>query len=155
MTTKTTTTKRTLTPSRKALKVAKQNFWAAVACCTVAIVLTGLSLTDLANGFQIVTKCPGWQAWSLAIGIDCGFISFETALMVAPTKAIRDRRSTWATPAVIGLMTGSALFNAVAFSANADGYYVYVAWGLGVAIPAVIFAMTKIAGDMLLEQRTK
>jgi hypothetical protein len=45
----------------------------------VACVLTALSLNHLARGIGMVTGAAEWEAWSMAAGIDLGFVSLELA----------------------------------------------------------------------------
>lgn len=138
--------------SPKQIKIARQRRYAAFALCGFAVVLTCLSLTDLSEGIKLVTKCAAWQSWALAIGIDCSFLGFEVAAMTCPTNA-KVTRITF--PAIIALLSMSAIFNALAFSHEAAGWEIIPAVGLGVAIPAIIFALTKVAGAILLIDTAK
>jgi hypothetical protein len=119
--------------------------WAAVAVAVVAVVLTGLSLAHLAAGIALVTKAPTWEAWSMAVGIDLGFIAMELAQLCAVSDAVRRDISRWSRPAILGTIVASAAMNALAFGAQADGWMIYPAVGLGVAVPALVYALSRVA----------
>lgn len=116
----------------------------------VALTLTALSLTHLADGISMVTHASCIQAWSMAVGIDLGFIALEVAQMSASTPTVQKQINRWAKPAVIITIAVSAIMNAFAFGGQATGSFVYAAWGLGVAIPALIYVLTRVGVDMWL-----
>jgi hypothetical protein len=60
----------------------------------VACVLTALSLNHLARGIGMVTGAAEWEAWSMAAGIDLGFVSLELAQSGAPAGSICAARGT-------------------------------------------------------------
>ena len=65
----------------------------------------------------------------------------------------KDRKALakFATPTVIGTLCGSAIMNAFAFASHADNVVMTVAAvAMGVAIPALIYAFTRIAADRWL-----
>ena len=119
--------------------------WSAIAVALVAVVLTLLSLTHLAHGIVLVTHAPLWEAVAMAVGIDLGFIALEIAQLCAATPAVRREVSRWTGPAIIGTLVVSGVLNGVAFGAQATGWMVYPAAGLGVAIPALIYALSRVA----------
>jgi hypothetical protein len=51
-------------------------------------------------------------------------------------------------PAIAGALAISAAMNGFAFEAHADGFLIYPAIGLGLAIPALIYALTKVAATL-------
>lgn len=109
---------------------------------SVATGLTGLSLTDLAHGTELVTGLHGWQPWAMAFGIDCGFVSLEVAGQISPQAAPRVR--------MIGcvlVLILSAVMNGMAFSEHATN--VVFAWLLGIIIPVLIFGLVHVASHML------
>jgi hypothetical protein len=58
---------------------------------------------------------------------------------------VRKEVSRFARPAIWGALAGSAAMNAFAFAAQADGYTMMAAAvTLGVAIPALIYALTRV-----------
>lgn len=117
---------------------------AAGAVGLVAIVLTGLSLSHLAHGIALVTNAPLWEAWAMAIGIDLGFLAFELAQLCAASPAVRREIETFTKPAIIGTLAASSLMNGLAFGSAAQGNMVYFAAALGFAIPALIYALSRV-----------
>ena len=51
-------------------------------------------------------------------------------------------------PAIIGVTTSAAM-NAFAFASHADGLLIYPTIGLGFAVPALVYALTKTGAIML------
>jgi tellurite resistance protein TehA-like permease len=104
--------KQTPAPAKRAKKRAQKNIQpscavAAVGILAVGLVLVGLSLSHLAEGVQLVTGSGTTGAWSMAIGIDLGFVALEVALLAAPI-AIRPDASKYASPAIAGTLATSA-----------------------------------------------
>lgn len=118
---------------------------AAAAVGAVAMVLTGLSLHHLASGIELVTKAPTAEAWAMAIGIDLGFIALEGAQLCAASQAAAKAIGRWSKPAIVGTLAASAVMNALAFAAQAEGLLVYPAAALGLAIPALIYCLSRVA----------
>jgi hypothetical protein len=117
---------------------------AAGAVAAVAIVLTGLSLSHLAHGIALVTNAPAIEAWAMAVGIDLGFIALELGQLCAATPAVRREVEQFTRPAIIGTLAASALMNGMAFGYAAQGNMVYFAAALGIAIPAMIYALSRV-----------
>jgi hypothetical protein len=115
---------------------------AAAAILAVALILVGLSLSHLAEGVQIVTGSEPIGAWSMAAGIDLGFVVLEIALLVAPVE-LRPAVSQYASPAIKGTLATSAAMNTFAFASHAHGLMICPAIALGCAIPCLIYALTK------------
>lgn len=124
---------------------AKRQQAAAAAVASVAIVLTALSLAHLAHGIALVTNAPMIEAWCMAVGIDLGFIALELAQLCAATPAIRRNVERFSRPAIVGTLAASAVMNALAFGSAAEGNLAYVAAALGVAIPAMVYALSRTA----------
>jgi hypothetical protein len=121
----------------------------------VAVALTALSLHDLAEGVRIVTHSATWQSYAMASGIDLGFISTELAMLTATDKE-RKSMARFANPAIIGTLCGSAVMNAFAFVKDADGLVMAAAAiAMGVAIPALIYAFTRIGADRWISAHNK
>jgi hypothetical protein len=116
-----------------------------MAVASVAVVLTMLSLSHLAHGIHLVTQAPTWDAWSMAVGIDLGFVALEIAQLCAATERVRQEIGRWTKPAILGTIVASAAMNALAFGAQADGWMLYPAVGLGLAIPALIYCLSRVA----------
>jgi hypothetical protein len=118
--------------------------WVAVGCAAVAATLLVLSLAHLSHGIVAITRCASWEGLALAIGVDAGLIAAEAAQLVAGAAAARAIRR-WCNAVIIGTLLWSGLLNAVAFAASAEGAWLYASIGFGAAIPAMIFALTRIS----------
>lgn len=128
----------------------------AVAIGLVASVLTALSLSHLAHGIEIVTASPTWEAWAMAIGIDLSFVVLELAGLVRLADPVRKTIQKYLTPSIIGTLVGSAILNAFAFAAQASGTMMQVAAiVIGVAIPALIYALTRIGATLYIDYSSR
>ena len=136
-------------------KAMRRQKLASTAVGLVAVTLTGLSLCHLAQGIEIVTSAPTFETWAMAIGIDLGFISLEAAQIMATTDKLRKAIGRYTKPAIIGTLAGSAAMNAFAFGAQATGWKIYPAVILGLAIPALIYAMTRIGAALYIDCHSK
>ncbi len=132
--------KRGKKPAQK--KIQPSGAIAAAGILAVGLVLVALSLAHLAEGVQLVTGSDPTGAWSMAAGIDLGFVALEVALLAAPIE-IRPAVSKYASPAIVGTLATSAAMNAFAFASHAHGLMIYPAIALGCAVPALIYALTK------------
>lgn len=122
----------------------RQQLLSGAAVCFAALTLTGLSLNHLAHGISIVTHASTIEGWAMAIGIDFGFVALEMAKMSAiGEKHIKEINSE-ANPTIVGMMVGSAVLNAFAFGVQSEGWMLYPAIALGLAIPAMIYKLTKV-----------
>ena len=146
----TKTVKRVNRPKRRAAQAYKTAL-AASGILAVGLVLVALSLSHLAEGVQLVTGSQPASAWSMAIGIDLGFVALELAILAAPAST-RPAVHQYAAPAIVGTLAVSAAMNAFAFASHAQGLMLYPAIGLGCAIPALIFALTKTAATLALHK---
>lgn len=132
-------------------KIARQGF-ASYAVGTVALVLTGLSLSHLAAGVQTLTHGSEWHAWAMALGIDLGFIGLELAQLCVTTADLRRTVERFACPAVQGTLVMSALMNAYAFAIHApNAWFAGAACVLGVSIPALIYVLTRVSVAMWID----
>ena len=121
---------------------------AAGAIGAVATTLTALSLTHLAHGVEIVTHTAGWEAWAFAIGIDLGFIALEIANLSCATVTVERAIARWTNTAIVGTLAGSAVMNATAFAADVTGELAYAAAALCIAIPALVYVLTRVGVDL-------
>lgn len=132
-------------------KIARQAF-ASYAVASVALVLTGLSLSHLAAGVQMLTQGAAWHAWAMALGIDLGFIGLELAQLCVTTADLRRTVERFAHPAVQGTLVMSAIMNAYAFAIHAPSWpFVIAACTLGVSIPALIYVLTRVSVAMWID----
>jgi len=146
---------RTLRKSRRRFRADRRQVFAAAGIGVVASTLTALSLTHLAHGISIVTSAPAWESWAMAIGIDLGFVALEGAQLTSTSEKLRREVIKYTKPAIIGTLTGSAVMNAFAFSAQTSGWMTGAAIVLGLAIPALIYALTRIGGAMYIDSHNK
>jgi hypothetical protein len=72
-------------------------------------------------------------------------------MLIAPA-AVRPAVARYASPAIIGTLATSAAMNAFAFASHAEGLMIYPAIGLGFAVPALIYALTKTGAIIYLEK---
>jgi hypothetical protein len=122
----------------------------AVGIGAVAVTLTALSLSHLAHGIELVTHTADWEAWAMAVGIDLGFVALELSQLAAVSDHVRRQVSRFARPAIIGTLTGPAAMNA--FAAQAPGEWMTAAAiTLGVAIPALIYALTRVGAGLWID----
>ncbi|WP_367197520.1 hypothetical protein [Amorphus sp. 3PC139-8] len=100
-----------------------------------------------------MTGAPLWECWALAVGIDMGFVALELAV-IGTTNQTRVKVSQLAWPAIVCTLALSGAMNAFTFAEGAGGgWRVYPAVGLGLAIPGLVYVLTRIAGTMYLEAR--
>jgi hypothetical protein len=148
-------TARAARKSRRQHKADRRQVFAAAGIGVVASTLTALSLTHLAHGISIVTAAPAWESWAMAIGIDLGFVALEGAQLASTSQRLQREVTKYTKPAIIGTLSGSAIMNAFAFSAQTSGWMTGAAVVLGLAIPALIYALTRIGGAMYIDSHNK
>jgi hypothetical protein len=141
--------------SARFAKAMKRQAAAAIAVGGVAATLTALSLTHLAHGVQIVTNCPEWEGWAMGAVTDLGFVGLEIAQVVCATEKVRTEIKQWAPKAVSGMLVGSAAANAFAFASGAVGWMVAPAVAAGLAIPAFLYALTRVGTAMYVDCHSK
>ncbi len=126
-------------------KASRTQHAAAIAVAGVTAVLMGLSLAHLAHGIGMVSGSSSWEAWSMAIGIDLGFVASELAPLCAATAKARAVVAAYARPTVVGTVAISAALNATAFGTQAVGWWQIPAIALGLVVPGLIFCLSRIA----------
>jgi len=141
--------------SRRRDKAERRQVFAAAGIGVVASTLTALSLTHLAHGIAIVTAAPAWESWAMAIGIDLGFVALEGAQLTCTSEKLRREVTKYTKPAIKGTLSGSAAMNAFAFCAQTSGWMTGAAIVLGLAIPALIYALTRIGCAMYIDSHNK
>ena len=137
--------------TKQASKALRRQTSAALGIGFAAATLTTLSLSHLAHGIEIVTAAPSWEAWAMAAGIDLGFVALELSQLSAATGRVRKVITRYTKPAILGTLTGSAAMNAFAFASQAAGWMMAPAIILGLAIPALIYALTRIGGALYID----
>ncbi len=137
--------------SRREQEATRQQAFGSAVLAFVAVALTVLSLTHLAHGIEVVTNCPGWEAWAMAVGVDLGFVALEIAKVTSRERTI-NKIGTHLNVAIIGTIVASSALNAMAFGFAATGWLVYPAVTLGLAIPAMVYVLTKCGTTMWLDR---
>jgi hypothetical protein len=146
---------RAVRKSRRQHRAGRRQVFAAAGIGAVASTLTALSLTHLAHGISIVTSAPAWESWAMAAGIDLGFVALEGAQLTSTSERLRREVTKYTKPAIIGTLTGSAVMNAFAFAAQTSGWMTGAAIVLGLAIPALIYALMRVGGAMYIDSHNK
>lgn len=124
----------------------------AAAIGAVACTLTGLSLDHLAHGVSLITGATGWEPWAMAIGIDLAYVGLEVAGLCCATDRCWQKIAKLTGRALVATMGGSAVLNALAFATLAEGYaFKAAAAALGLAIPALVYILTRIAATLYLD----
>lgn len=148
---KTSNIKPNVTPTvsrNAAVRALQRQAGTAMSVGVVAAILTTLSLTHLASGITAITGASPWEGWAMAIGIDLAFVALELAQLAVMSDKVRRQVAQFARPAIVVTLVGSAAMNAFAFA----GRYITIdpiatmvaAVVLGVAIPALIYALTRV-----------
>ena len=127
---------------RKDVMMQSRAMWAVAG---VALTLTGLSLSHLTSGIEQVTGGDRIESAAMAVGIDLSFIALEIAQVIVLPTETEKRVKQFATPAIIGTMGASAGLNAFGFAHHAPDAMRIPAITLGAAIPALIYALTRVA----------
>jgi hypothetical protein len=91
----------------------------------------------------------------MAVGIDLGFVALELAQLSAATDQVRKQISRFTKPAIVGTLVGSAAMNAFAFGSQASGWMLAPAVVMGVAIPALIYALTRVGASLYIDCHSK
>lgn len=139
-------------PSHRAVRATRRQGATAIGIGLVAVTLTALSLSHLAHGVALVTGAEAWEAWSMAVGIDLGFVALELSQLATVSDHVRRQVSRFARPAIVGTLAGSAAMNAFAFAARAvNPWMMAAAITLGVAIPALIYALTRVGAGLWID----
>jgi hypothetical protein len=143
-------------PSKASLKLARALQRQRLAACgvgMVALALTGLSLSHLAEGIAAVTHSPTWQSWAMGVGIDLGFVGLELATILTASQTLRKRVEKWSRPTIGATLVLSAALNAQAFiSGSTTPLAIDEGIVLGVAIPAMIYALTQVATSLYMAE---
>ena len=138
--------------SRRAKVQAKRQRIASYAIGAVGLTLTGLSLSHLASGVQVLTHADTWHSWAMATGIDLGFVGLEVGQLCTTSDKLRHTVERFARPAIIGTLIASALMNAYAFASEATSWpYAAAAVALGVSIPALVYVLTRVSMAMWID----
>lgn len=133
---------------RRALKASGILRWVATAGpCGLAVLLLGVSMPHLADGFQSVTCCGPLAGWLLAIAVDAAQVIAKLQLTVA---AHLDKHSKawepwqYVSAGIVGVTClVSCVMNTIAFAGGASGIGgTVLAWFVGILLPLLILALS-------------
>jgi hypothetical protein len=151
----TTKTSHQVRRSQRVTRAIRRQAGTAVGIGAVAVTLTALSLSHLAHGVEIVTGSSIWESWAMAVGIDLGFVALELSQLAIGDK-VRKQVSKFARPAIVGTLASSAAMNAFAFAAQTiNPWMMAAAVALGVAIPALIYSLTRVGAALYVDCNTR
>ncbi len=140
------------TMSARVRRAAQRQRYAAYFIGAVALTLTGLSLSHLAEGVQALTQSSHMNSWAMAAGIDLGFIGLELGQLAITSDKLRTLVGRYANPAICGTLIASAAMNAFAFGSKAtDCTHLVSACALGIAVPALIYVLSRVSAAMWMD----
>jgi hypothetical protein len=117
--------------------------WSVWPLAVTTVGLMAVSLTHLSDGVTQLTAIPPWQAWAMAVGIDCMLISVALAQLTAPPDVKRDIAIV-ARFMEAGTLIMSAGLNALAFTGGAFDAAHWAQIAFGCFVPAAISGATYI-----------
>lgn len=117
--------------------------WSVWPLAFTTVGLMAVSLTHLSDGVTQLTAIPSWQAWAMAIGIDCMLISVALAQLTAPVDVKKDI-AVVAHAMEAGTLVMSAGLNALAFTGGAFDAAHWAQIAFGCFVPAAISGATYI-----------
>jgi hypothetical protein len=117
--------------------------WAVWPLAGTTVGLMAVSLTHLSDGVTQLTTIPSWQAWAMAVGIDCMLISVALAQLTSPPDVKRDIAIV-ARCMEVGTLIMSAGLNALAFTGGAFDAAHWAQVAFGCFVPAAISGATYI-----------
>jgi hypothetical protein len=111
--------------------------WSVWPLAGTTVGLMAVSLTHLSDGVTQLTAIPSWQAWAMAVGIDCMLISVALAQLTAAPDVKRDINLV-ARCMEAGTLVMSAGLNALAFTGGAFDAAHWAQVAFGCFVPAAI-----------------
>lgn len=140
--------KRTRKPAPRRIKVNKiLRTLATLGPCGLGMLLLGVSMPHLADGFQSVTSCGPLAGWLLAIAVDAAQVVAKLQLTVV--AHVDGHASKWQPWQYVGAgIVGvtcllSCCMNVMAFAAGAHGMGAQIlAWTVGILLPFLILALS-------------
>jgi hypothetical protein len=117
--------------------------WSVWPLAGTTVGLMAVSLTHLSDGVTQLTAIPSWQAWAMAIGIDCMLISVALAQLTSPPDVKKDIAIV-ARCMEAGTLIMSAGLNALAFTGGAFDAAHWAQVAFGCFVPAAISGATYI-----------
>lgn len=110
----------------------------------VAGFVLALSVWEVTVALNTLTGMPLVIAALMAIGIDCGMVVCEMAVIAAPdTDAGR-----WGKKYIITAVALSMLLNGLAATQHAEGWWVALAAPVGAIMPLLVYMAGRVAGSL-------
>lgn len=127
----------------------------AIAPWWLAILLLGVSMPHLADGFQRICHCGPLAGWLLAVAIDSAQIVSKLQLTVSGRYMLTNS-TRWTSAAIIGATSLLSMsLNVLAFlQGAADGTGVVLAWVAGILLPLLILALS-VTGSTFALAKTR
>ena len=142
--------------ARQALRAVGVLRWTAVTGpCGLAVLLLGVSMPHLAEGFQTVTQCGVLAGWLLAVAIDAAQVVAKLQLTVSAHEChkARDHADVVALGIVVSTGLLSCAMNVLAFVTHADSQAgVVLGSVVGVMLPLLILALSYTASAFALRK---
>jgi hypothetical protein len=126
-----------------ALDVSHRVPWSVWPLAGTTVGLMAVSLTHLSDGVTQLTAIPSWQAWAMAVGIDCMLISVALAQLTSPPD-VKPDIAIVARCMEAGTLVVSAGLNALAFTGGAFDAAHWAQVAFGCFVPAAISGATYI-----------
>src|SRR5262249_34930435 len=111
----------------------------------VGVGVLGLSVVHCTEAISLLTGSHWALSGLLAIGIDAGMLFSELAELVSHGSKAEAKVRPWALTYVAVAVLLSVLLNSFAFGRHAPESMVWAAWVLGGCIPALVFALARVA----------
>lgn len=139
------------------LKADKVLYWsAAVAPWWLAILLLGVSMPHLANGFMTICHCGPLAGWLLAVAIDTAQVVAKLQLTMAKQHAITPAAKRTSAGIVAGTALMSMALNVLAFLSGATTLTgTILAVVAGIMLPLLILALSYTGSAFALAKPTR
>lgn len=116
----------------------------ALAVGGVAMFVLALSVWEVTVALNTLTGMPLVIAALMAIGIDCGMVVCEMAVIAAPeTDAGK-----WGRRYIGAAVALSMLLNGLAATQHAEGWWVALAAPVGAIMPLLVYMAGRVAGSL-------
>ena len=109
----------------------------------LAILLLGVSMPHLADGFQRICHCSAMAGWLLAVAVDCAQVAAKLQLTIGQSYNLAVSARKTSIGIIVATSAMSAMLNVLAFLEGSDtltGDFLAVV--MGIMIPALILALS-------------
>ena len=133
---------------RKSRKSAKHGRRLAYGIGSVGVGVLSLSVAHCTESIVLLTGSHWLLAGLLAIGIDAGMVLAELAELAVVGSNAEQAVKPWARGYTVAAVLLSVLLNGYAFGLHASSGMVWAAWILGAFVPAAVYALGRVAGNL-------